>query len=109
MNKSINKLAIRLLDDGEEIINWDKCYKDYGAFGDGSVSYWVTLKENYRFGQDNQEYISIHEQTADMVWELKNGEIHKLVEGQYEIYILGEDGKPKNFNPFSNGTYRRKK
>ena len=24
-------------------------------------------------------------------------------------YILGEDGKPKNFNPFSNGTYRRRK
>jgi hypothetical protein len=109
INKTIEKIAKRLLDNGEEMICFNTSYKTIGAFGDGSVSYWVSLKDNYRFGQDNQEYISIHEQSADMVWELKNGEIHKLVEGQYEIYILDKDGKPENFNPFTNGTYKRRK
>ena len=33
MNKTINKLAVRLLDNGQEMVDWETCYSDTGVFG----------------------------------------------------------------------------
>ena len=53
------------------------------------------------------------DQIKDLCNLIKDDKIYKLhtAAGLAVVgdYILGEDGKPKNFNPFSNGTYRRRK
>ncbi len=107
-NKTLDKIIQRLTDNNELMIDVDSCYSDYGLFGEGTVSHWIGLKEDYRF---DYELIMIHEQLADMVCELKNGSIYKLakpeVGGEPNVYIKDSDGNDKNFNPFSNGTYRR--
>ena len=107
-NKTLDKIIQRLTDNNELMIDVDSCYSDYGLFGEGTVSHWIGLKKDYRF---DDEYIMIHWQLADMVCELKNGLIFKLakpeVVGEAHVYIKDSDGNDKNFNPFSNGTYRR--
>ena len=109
-NKTLDKLMQRLTDNGEPMIAFDSCYADYGCFGEGTKSHWICLLENYRF---NDDLIAIHEQTPSMVCELKNGQIYKLakpeVVGEHNCYIKDSNGKDKNFNPFSNGTYKRMK
>jgi len=107
-NKTLNKIIQRLTDNSELMIDVNDCYSDYGLFGEGTVSHWIGLKEDYRF---DDQLIMIHKQLADMVCELKNGKIYKLakpeVGGEVNVYIKDVNGNDKNFNPFSNGTYRR--
>jgi hypothetical protein len=109
-NKTLDKLMQRLTDNGEPMIAFDSCYADYGCFGEGTKSHWICLTESYRFYDG---LVAIHEQTPSMVCELKNGQIYKLekpeVVGEHNCYIKDSNGKDKNFNPFSNGTYRRVK
>tara|TARA_R110002012_G_scaffold314320_1_gene526907 strand:- start:333 stop:683 length:351 start_codon:yes stop_codon:yes gene_type:complete len=108
-NKTLDKLMQRLNDVDENMISFDDCYVEYGLFGEGTKSHWICLQDNYRFFDD---LICIHEQTPSMVWELKNGKIYKMakpeVVGEDNVYVKDADGNNKNFNPFSNGTYKRR-
>tara|TARA_R100000935_G_scaffold2696_1_gene7289 strand:- start:42 stop:389 length:348 start_codon:yes stop_codon:yes gene_type:complete len=108
-NKTLDKLMQRLTENGEFMIDFDGCYSDRGLFGEGTVSHWICLQNDYRFYDG---LLCIHEQTPSMVDELKNGKIYKMakpeVVGQSNVYITDVDGNDKNFNPFSNGTYKRR-
>ena len=108
-NKTLNKIIQRITNNKDIMIDVNSCYSDRGIFGEGTVSHWICLKDDYRF---NYDLIAIHEQLADMIWELKNGKIYKLekpeVVGEVNIYIKDADGNDKNYNPFSNGTYKRR-
>ena len=110
MNKTINKLAIKLLDSNKEMVHWDSCYSDTGAFGHGTVSHWLVLKSEYEWAGTNTS--CLHDQLKGVCQAIRNDKIYKLnscaglaVVGDY---ILDEEGNPKNFNPFTNGTYKRK-
>ena len=116
MNKSINKLAIRLLDEGKEMVEWEFCYTDYGVFGEGTVSHWFCL--NVQYDWKDMGHSMLHEQLNDLCHLIKNDEIYKYKSSNEDLhkkadghpdYILDDEGKPKNFNPFNNGTYRRRK
>ncbi len=112
MNKSIEHFAKRLIDeDGNDMVSWENCYSDYGVFGEGTVSHWLVLKSEYEWQSTGTS--CLHEQLRDICNLIKDDKIYKLhtAAGLAVVgdYILGEDGKPKNFNPFSNGTYRRRK
>lgn len=108
-NKELNEIMQRLIHDDKHMIDFRYCYPDYGCFGEGTKSHWICLTKEYRFYDG---LLSIHEQTPSMVWELKNGKIYKLekpeIVGQSNVYIKDADGNDKNYNPFSNGTYRRR-
>ena len=110
MNKSIENFANRLIDEnGDDMV--DSYWSDTGAFGEGTVSHWLALKPRYEWSSTNTS--CLHEQLKPFINCLKNDKIYGY-ETDLELavvgdYILGEDGKPKNFNPFSNGTYRRRK
>ena len=107
-NKTLNKIIQKLTDEDVLMIDIDGSYRDYGLMGEGTVSHWICLKKDYRFYDG---LICIHEQLQEMAWELKNGVIYKLAEpekvGKDNVYIKDADGNDKNFNPFSNGTYKR--
>ena len=107
-NKTLDKIIQKLTDNDNLMINIDGSYRDVGLFGEGTVSHWICLKSEYRFYDG---LICIHEQLKDMIWELKNGKIYKLakpeVVGEANVYIKDANGNDKNFNPFSNGTYKR--
>tara|TARA_R110000772_G_scaffold65603_1_gene146392 strand:+ start:111 stop:461 length:351 start_codon:yes stop_codon:yes gene_type:complete len=116
MNKSINKLAIRLLDEGKEMVDSEFCYTDYGIFGEGTVSHWFCLKVQYDW--KDMGHSMLHEQLHDLLHLIRNDEIYKYKSSNEDLhkkadghpdYILDDEGKPKNFNPFNNGTYRRRK
>jgi len=108
-NKELDELMQRLNDADKSMIDFDSSYADYGLFGEGTKSHWICLQDDYRFYDG---LICIHEQTPSMVYELKNGKIYKMakpeVVGQSNVYIKDVDGKDRNFNPFSNGTYKRR-
>lgn len=107
-NKTLDKIIQKLTDEDKLIIDVDGSYRDYGLFGEGTVSHWICLKSEYRF---DDGLICLHEQLRDMKRELKNAVIYKLekpeVVGERNVYIKDADGNNKNFNPFSNGTYKR--
>lgn len=116
MNKTINKLAVRLLDNGKEMVDWETCYSDTGVFGEGTVSHWLSLHTQYEWQATGTS--CLHDQIKDLCnlikddqiykYKFSNEDLHKKADGHSD-YILDKDGKPKNFNPFSNGTYRRRK
>ena len=118
MNKTINKLAIKLLDSNQEMVHWDSCWSDNGAFGHGTVSHWLVLKSKYEWAGTNTS--SVHDQLKGICQAIKNDKIYKLnscsgsdinlfkINGRIASeYILDEEGNPKNFNPFTNGTYKK--
>jgi|TARA_R110000751_G_scaffold101359_1_gene195493 hypothetical protein len=108
-NKTLDKLMQRLTDNGELMIDIEGSYAEYGCFGQGTKSHWICLQDNYRFYDG---LIAIHEQLDSMVCELKNGKIYKMAKpevlNQHNVYIKDDDGNDKNYNPFSNGTYKRR-
>ncbi len=118
MNKTINKLAIKLLDSNKEMVHWESCYSDVGAFGHGTVSHWLVLKSEYEWAGTNTS--CLHDQLKGVCQAIRNDKIYKSnscsvsdknlfkINGRIiSEYILDSDGNPKNFNPFTNGTYKK--
>ena len=118
MNKTINTLAVKLLDSNQEMVDWDKCYSDTGAFGHGTVSHWLVLKSEYEWVGTNTS--CVHDQLKGVCQAIRNDKIYKLNSSGFDEnlfringrvvseYVLDEEGNYKNFNPFTNGTYKRR-